>query len=103
MKNTNNNMGNYDTFWKGVSKTPSWREYILPKRTETEFFNEGKQQATVLNDLNLFDETSSILEFGCGIGRVLKYINTNDTNKTGVDVCQAYLDKITIWIPENGR
>lgn len=87
-------MHNYNEFWKQHSSTSAWREYILPKRSDKSFFDEGKLQADILNGEDYFNSDSTILEFGCGIARVLKYINVPHENKIGVDVCQAYLDKI---------
>jgi cyclopropane fatty-acyl-phospholipid synthase-like methyltransferase len=82
---------NYHNFWKNIGQKNSWREYILPKRNDTSFFNEGKLEAKHLSEY-LGADYDSILEYGCGIGRILK--NFNCKTKVGVDVCQAYLDKI---------
>jgi cyclopropane fatty-acyl-phospholipid synthase-like methyltransferase len=88
-------MDNYDQFWKTHSSNDNWRELILPKRTTDEFFNEGKLEAELLNKSGNFDANSTVLEFGCGIGRILKFINIPHENKIAVDVCQVYLDKIS--------
>lgn len=92
----NNNMINYNQFWLDASKTTNWRDYILPKRTIDEFNNEGLLQANNLK--KYYEENDVVLEFGCGIGRVIKQINVKDSNKIGVDVCQKFLDEIKIPI-----
>ena len=80
----------YNEMWKDFSKEDKWREYILPKRNEKEFYHEGELQAEAFK--KYVTEFDSALEFGCGIGRVLTYIEAD--NKIGVDVCQSYLNKI---------
>jgi trans-aconitate methyltransferase len=86
----NNIMKNYDEFWKNKASKDNWREFILPKRSNEEFYNEGQTEAGFLS--SFYHKSSTVLEFGCGIGRVLQYINAN--NRIGVDVCQEFLDKI---------
>lgn len=88
----NNNMKNYDDFWLKASNKSNWREYILPKRNTKEFNNEGILEASNLN--KYYNNKDIVLEFGCGIGRVLQQINVDDKNKIGVDVCQKFLDEI---------
>jgi cyclopropane fatty-acyl-phospholipid synthase-like methyltransferase len=80
----------YNALWKAKSSKSNWREYILPNRTDEQFDAEGKMQAEILNKLHTKQCTS--LEFGCGIGRVLKHIDTK--KRIGVDVCQEFLDKL---------
>jgi SAM-dependent methyltransferase len=93
----------YNSMWCGFAKESKWREYILPKRSDEEFYLEGELQAEALK--KYITEFDSVLEFGCGIGRVL--CNINSDKKTGVDVCQEFLDKIPdpniVKIKSDGR
>ena len=69
---------------------PEWRELILPKRTDKEFWDEGKIQAQVLS--KEFNNKGIILEYGCGIGRILTYLTAKE--KHGADGSALYLSKI---------
>jgi len=95
LKETSNIMSHYHEFWEFHSLQDNWREYILPKRSDLEFYNEGVLESEKLNNSGLFSNNATVLEFGCGVARVLKHINVPHENKIGVDVCQSYLDKIT--------
>lgn len=86
----NNIMKEYNDFWKNKSSKDNWREFILPKRSDEEFYNEGQLQANFLS--NFYYKSSTVLEFGCGIGRVIQCIKA--VNRIGVDVCQEFLDRI---------
>lgn len=88
----NNNMKDYDVFWQDIGNRKDWDAYILPKRTKKEFVDEGKKQAKIL--AKYIESNYVVLEFGCGVGRVIQQIDVPIENKIGVDVCQAFLDKI---------
>jgi SAM-dependent methyltransferase len=75
-------------FWNKVSDYGNWREYILPKRTDQEFEDEGKEEA---NNISRFiKEDYTVLDYGCGIGRVLKYVKAK--RKIGLDISEKYLE-----------
>ena len=76
------------SFWNNVADYGTWREFILPKRTDAEFEDEGEREA---NNLSVFiKDDYTVLEYGCGIGRILKYINAK--RKIGLDISVKYLD-----------
>jgi SAM-dependent methyltransferase len=76
-------------FWNNKSAKPNWREYILPKRTNEEFEKEGTLEAK--NISKFIDKNDVVLEYGCGNGRILKYITAN--RKIGLDICKSYIEK----------
>jgi len=75
-------------WWNTVSEKSNWREYILPKRNDEEFYEEGKKQADRLSRFYKYDDI--VLEFGCGIGRILRYIKAS--RKIGLDICSKYIE-----------
>lgn len=77
--------------WKQLSDRSDWREYILPNRTDQQFWQEGEGQAMILQDY-INKKTDTVLDFGCGIGRVIKFIQARE--KIGVDVSQKFLNRI---------
>ena len=78
---------NYVGYWTALSTRPDAKEFILPKRTEEEFWAEGVEQAKVLQEW--IDPEDTVLDFGCGVGRVLRNIEARE--RIGVDVSPVYL------------
>ena len=77
--------------WYELSLRSDSLDFILPKRTNKEFWDEGKSQAYEI--ANLFNrENDKILEFGCGVGRILKFLEAKE--KHGCDASEIYLNKI---------
>lgn len=74
-------------FWNNVSGKKNWREYILPRRTDEEFYDEGQKQANFL--LKFYKPDNTVLEYGCGIGRILRYIKAR--RKIGLDISEKFL------------
>jgi ubiquinone/menaquinone biosynthesis C-methylase UbiE len=66
---------------------PAYREYILPGRTLREFWDEGKVQAAEIQ--LLIPENAVVMEYGCGVGRILKNIEAKAL--IGVDVSWNFL------------
>ncbi len=63
----------------------------LPLRTEQEFYDEGKQEAYELaKHYNV--KKDKVLEFGCGVGRILKFVNAKEVH--GADVNKFLLKEI---------
>lgn len=93
----------YNRMWKTLSNTRNWQDFILPNRTEGEFWEEGKKQAHVLQ--KYVNDEDTVVDFGCGIGRVITFIKAR--KRIGVDVCQEFLDKINnksiIKVKTDGR
>ncbi len=78
------------TFWNNLSDREDYREYILPKRSDIEFEAEGIQQAAALN--HLIQPTSIILDYGCGIGRVTRYLAPYCQQIVGIDICDKFIE-----------
>jgi len=76
--------------WHEHSKKENSLEYILPKRDYDRFWEEGKLQAELIQPL--IKETDTILEYGCGVGRILTNIKCK--KKYGADISKSYLDRI---------
>ena len=85
-----------------------YKDLLLPKKrsnqglkNDEDYLNSGNEQINYLNENNLLDKNSNILDFGCGQGRILncfKHVNVNFQSYTGVDTdgaainwCSKYL------------
>lgn len=94
----------YQAAWEQRDTT-----YILPRRTPAQYDNEGRQQAAALQPL--IPDNATVLDYGCGTGRVAKHITAGRV--VGVDVNHRYLteasrhiechhtDGLTIPLPDN--
>lgn len=83
---------NAKAFWNRISKKPNWLQYILPKRTSDEFEQEGKLQAAAI--LSLFPlNGGTVIDYGCGIGRITRYMSERATRTVGLDICEAFVKK----------
>jgi ubiquinone/menaquinone biosynthesis C-methylase UbiE len=83
---------NVKHFWDAISNRPDWVQYILPKRTDKEFEQEGRLQANDI--LKLFPlNGGTVIEYGCGIGRISKYMSQHANRMVGLDICEAFLKK----------
>ena len=81
--------------WKKIEAEQNWKDFILPKRTDEQFDFEGKQQAKLIQDVIDFEfETKNVkvLEFGCGVGRILKYLKADELH--GADASLKFLRNI---------
>jgi SAM-dependent methyltransferase len=68
---------------------PADREYILPKRDMATFHWEGQSQARLLQ--NVIPDNATVLEYGCGVGRILRYVKA--ARRIGVDVSPSFLEE----------
>jgi SAM-dependent methyltransferase len=75
---------NYTEAWKTKNQ-----EFILPKRTKQRFFEEGRMQAEALQ--SQIDEAWTVLDYGAGVSRVLRFIKAAD--RIAADVNPVYLQK----------
>ena len=78
-------------FWTDKGKQTNWQEYILPGRTIDEFEKEGFLQARVLSAFIKKDTT--IVEYGCGVGRITKHIANFAKRTIGLDISKSYIEK----------
>ena len=81
-----------ETFWQKVSAGASWRDYILPRGSQESFDAEGREEAIRL--FYFFDGTSTVVDYGCGIGRVLQYVAERAGRVVGIDISRNYLDRV---------
>ena len=82
---------NPKTFWQGISERKDWKDYILPNRADADFDAEGLAEAQRL--FYFFDSSSTVVDYGCGIGRVLKYVAERAGYVVGLDICPAFLSR----------
>lgn len=78
-------------FWSDLSHKKNWIDYILPKRTDDEFWNEGKMEAKNIQDIAGEIDTTFVIDYGCGIGRITKYFPHKKI--IGIDVCEEFIKK----------
>lgn len=83
---------NVKAFWDAVAKQSNWIQYILPKRSADEFDEEGRLQAEAI--LNLFPlNGGTVIDYGCGIGRISKHMAKHADRMIGLDICEAFIDR----------
>ena len=81
--------------WKNIEAEDNWKDFILPKRTDEQFNNEGEQQAKLIQDVIDFEFESKkikVLEFGCGVARILKHLKADELH--GADASLKFLRNI---------
>ncbi|MCY1720175.1 class I SAM-dependent methyltransferase [Prolixibacteraceae bacterium Z1-6] len=78
-------------FWNKKAKQENWMEYILPGKTAKEFHDSGYLQAELV--IPFGDKQKTVLDYGCGIGRVLKHVAPAFKHAYGLDVCSVFLDR----------
>lgn len=77
--------------WRDIESSDNWIDYILPKRSTDDFWDEGQAQAYEIAkhyDIN----NDIILDFGCGIGRIIKFLKAKE--KHGADASAKFLKNI---------
>lgn len=78
-------------FWNNKANSDKWQEYILPGRTADEFESEGALQA--LKFSGLIPYSSIVIDYGCGIGRVTRYLKLWCYKAIGIDLSETYIEK----------
>ena len=78
-------------FWNKKANSDKWQEYILPGRTPDEFESEGALQAIKFS--NLIPNSSIVIDYGCGIGRVTRYLKLWCYKTIGIDLSETYIEK----------
>lgn len=76
-------------FWDSISEK-HYRKYILPNRTDKEFESEGISQAKWLKQF--LNSSDVIIDYGCGIGRVTRYMASYCGSIIGLDICTKFIE-----------
>jgi SAM-dependent methyltransferase len=65
------------------------------------FFEKGRALADrlVMPSLEMAPETGTVVEYGCGAGRILNALVERDINCTGIDISQTMLDHCKRLVP----
>jgi len=84
-------IANQKAYWKGIAERPDWKQYILPRKDDKDFDIEGLLEAHRL--YYLFDDQSTVIDYGCGIGRVLQFVAQRAGRTIGLDITSAFLDR----------
>jgi SAM-dependent methyltransferase len=82
---------NPKSYWQGVSEKPEWKDYILPGRDDAAFNAEGLIEAQRL--FYFFDNKSAVIDYGCGIGRVLQYVADRAGHVVGLDISGGFIQR----------
>lgn len=78
-------------FWASVSKQYNWLDYILPRNNLKEFYREGFLEAQRL--YYFYDKNSTVIDYGCGIGRIIKSIYKDCEKAIGLDINKDFIIK----------
>ena len=79
---------------------------VTGNKWEADFFDSGKLQMAQMinilrkNGINLA-ELHSILDFGCGCGRLIRHLSTLSTNGAQKLYCTDYNDELIEWCKDN--
>jgi SAM-dependent methyltransferase len=79
------------SFWNNIATRKEWRSYILPRENDSDFDSEGFVEAQRL--FYFFDKNSLVVDYGCGIGRVLQYVAERVGFVVGLDICDGFLER----------
>ncbi len=82
---------NPKAYWQNISAQVDWRDHILPGRSEEAFDYEGWIEAQRL--FYFFDKSSVVVDYGCGVGRILQYVARKAGYTVGLDISQIFLDR----------
>jgi SAM-dependent methyltransferase len=90
-------LGRVDPFW-AVLNSPSRRH---GKWDPAEFFVTGKQEIEALmksaEELGLPQQRQSALDFGCGVGRMARWLAAHFETYTGVDISEPMIAQAREW------
>lgn len=84
-------VNNPKKYWLEISKRKDWRDFILPRKTDKEFEEEGFIESQRL--YYFCDNTDVVIDFGCGIGRVSKYVAPRVKKLIGLDISKDFVKK----------
>ena len=77
--------------WKLLGKRSNWIQYILPKRSEIEFWKEGELEAEHIK--KYISDNSFVIDYGCGIGRITKPLEKHCKKIIGLDICKKFVER----------
>ncbi len=86
-------------FWKNVSSLENWKDYILPKRSDESFDKEGFLESERM--FYFFDDSDVVIDYGCGIGRVSKYVVDRAKQVIGLDINEDFIGKADKYVNKN--
>jgi SAM-dependent methyltransferase len=78
-----------ESLWQRLSSGPNWRDYILPRRSDFLFDLEGFIEAQRL--FYLIGAGDTVIDYGCGIGRVAKYVAERAREVIGLDISPRFV------------
>jgi len=78
-----------ESLWQRLSGEPNWRDYILPRRSDFLFDFEGFVEAQRL--FYLIGVGDTVIDYGCGIGRVAKYVAERARQVIGLDISSRFI------------
>jgi len=87
---------NPKSFWINISKKENWRDYILPRKKDEDFDYEGFLEAERL--FYFFDKSQAVVDYGCGVGRVAKYVAPRTKNFIGIDINTGFVEKARRYV-----
>lgn len=94
-----------ELFWKNLYTKEDMMKHIVWEATTDDKFNEktSLECYKICKALGLKDSTKSVLDFGCGIGRLAKYIASHTSCRVaGVDVSQPMINQARLYCEGTG-
>lgn len=102
LKNTWKNLGETDIFWSVLTNS-QYSKNNLNKNSIIEFYESGRKECIYLEKLlNIYGysfKNKNILDFGCGVGRVLKAFAEVSNNIYGMDISIPHLKIAQRFVP----
>jgi len=89
---------NPKTYWEEIAQRGDWRDYILPRKHADDFEFEGWMEAQRFT--YFYDESSVVVDYGCGIGRVLQYVSQKAKRAIGLDVALGMLERAMAYVDD---
>ncbi|RKY84731.1 hypothetical protein DRQ09_08195 [candidate division KSB1 bacterium] len=80
-------------FWNLEGLFKAKKAILSRVKDECEFEEAGKKDADFLMKLGLINEKSKVLDVGCGIGRVEKYLSDFVDEVYGIDISEVMISK----------
>ena len=81
--------------WEALALGPSWREYVLPGRTDEQFWREGREQVEQLASIVALPPTATVVDYGCGVGRLSIVLAERCGRVIGLDISRGLLGRIS--------